>query len=155
MIYFLNGTHAVDAVNVAVPIAIRFADGRLVPAAPRHRNLPGPHHFDNPTRAQDIEQAVDFFLIAGRFDDDRPMRDVDDVRAKNTRELVQLREGARVRVDLDEREIAHHGRRVSNVLHVDDVDEFRQIRSRTLTRPKTHHHVSVFFYDCGGSDPGL
>ena len=31
----------------------------------------------------------------------------------------------------------------------------RQIRSRTATNPKTHHHFSVFFYDCALSHPAF
>ena len=101
------------------------AVGRL--GAPDHRDGARAHHLDDAERAQDVDQAVDLVAGAGDLGDERLGPDVDHAGAEDLAEAHHLAARRRVGAHLDERELAHHRRRVARVLDEEHVDQLVEV----------------------------
>ena len=103
---------------------------RVLAAA--HRHHAGADHLDDPERPQQVGEVLDLLLFAGDLDDHRLLRDVDDARAEDVRQLVHLAAVLARDRHLDQRQVAVERRLLRHVLDLDHVDQLVEVLLQAL-----------------------
>ncbi len=73
-----------------------------------------------------LDESFDLALDAGHLDHQRLRRQVNDARAKDLDQFEDLRTAARRGGNFDERKFAGDRRRLADVVHIDDILQFKQ-----------------------------
>src|SRR6185436_13056443 len=108
-------------------------------ASARDGDLARAHHLDQPERADHALEGLDLLGRAGDLQDDRALRDVDDLPAEDLADLHDLRALRPVDGDLEERELA--GDLVDRVQR--PIDGERDPRETVLVRGTDREGVDV------------
>ena len=85
----------------------------------RHRDFSRSYDLLDSERANQRDERLDFFLVAGEFDGDRIASDIDQMRAEGADDQVEFRAGALV-----DRDLHHHHFAIDDVdaLEIGDLD---------------------------------